>query len=114
MGGGASTEIEVKQYSFALNKYVYMNDYTDDYRCCKEEYRIETKEKERSLSPSKKSSSTSKKVTECNDKLVIPTNSKTNTIVKNKLEYYLRDIRENISDTRAKQKLLNMIMPIMQ
>ena len=63
--------------------------------------------------PALTTSSTTKKL-DCNDKLVISPNTTTNRIVKDKLDYYLRDIREHVSDSRARQKLLNMIMPIRQ
>jgi len=81
----------------AVTKDVNMDDFTDEYRCCKEEYRLKT-----SLASPTKKDDKKKEKPECNDKLVIPTNTASNKIIKDKLEYYLRDIRENISDAKAK------------
>ena len=90
MGNEVSQQVQV-----AVAKDVNMDDFTDEYRCCKEEYRLST-------SSTYHKKTTKKEKAECNDKLVIPANASTNRIVKDKLEYYLNDIRQNISDQKAK------------
>ena len=88
MGGSHSSESTL--VNVEVTKAINTNDFTDDYRCCKEEYRLKT-------SSAIKVALSTKKL-ECNDKLVIPPSSSTNRIVKDKLDYYLNDIRATISD----------------
>lgn len=85
MGGGSSQE--VTKATVTITKDVNMNDYTDEYRCCKEEYRLPNY-----TSSSLTSKSSSTKRLECNDKLIISPSTSANRIVRDKLDYYLRDI----------------------